>query len=228
MVRRIQKDTIIKEDDFLETPQIQSISVMSYKRWKRIFELVISASLLLLLSPLLVVISMIIKLANRQAPILFKQVRVGKNEKLFVMYKFRTMVPDADQQLCHYLDKNEIEGAMFKLKNDPRVTGFGRFLRRASLDELPQLINVLKGDMALIGPRPPLVREVASYTKKEKERLSITPGCTGLWQVSGRNELSFHEMVSLDLYYINNLSLLLDLKIIFKTIGVVFLPKGAF
>lgn len=144
------------------------------------------------------------------------------------MYKFRTMVPDADQLLGQYLDKNEIEGAMFKLKKDPRVTRLGRLLRKTSLDELPQLINVLKGEMALVGPRPPLEREVVSYSEKDKQRLSVTPGCTGLWQVSGRNELSFQEMVALDLYYINNLSWLLDLKIIMKTIGVVFLPKGAF
>jgi lipopolysaccharide/colanic/teichoic acid biosynthesis glycosyltransferase len=184
--------------------------------------------LLVVLSPLLLLICIGIKFSNWQAPIIFKQVRVGKNEATFVMYKFRTMVPDSDQLLGRYLDKNEIEGAMFKLKKDPRVTRLGRFLRKTSLDELPQLINVLKGEMALVGPRPPLEREVVSYSEKDKQRLCVTPGCTGLWQVSGRNELSFQEMVALDLYYINNLSWLLDLKIIMKTIGVVFLPKGAF
>ncbi|MDK4451460.1 sugar transferase [Enterococcus casseliflavus] len=199
-----------------------------YLRWKRTIETLFSLSLLVVLSPLLLLICIGIKFSNWQAPIIFKQVRVGKNETTFVMYKFRTMVPDADQLLGQYLDKNEIEGAMFKLKKDPRVTRLGRLLRKTSLDELPQLINVLKGEMALVGPRPPLEREVVSYSEKDKQRLSVTPGCTGLWQVSGRNELSFQEMVALDLYYINNLSWLLDLKIIMKTIGVVFLPKGAF
>ncbi|MEF7609633.1 sugar transferase [Enterococcus casseliflavus] len=199
-----------------------------YLRWKRTIETLFSLSLLVVLSPLLLLICIGIKFSNWQAPIIFKQVRVGKNETTFVMYKFRTMVPDADQLLGQYLDKNEIEGAMFKLKKDPRVTRLGRLLRKTSLDELPQLINVLKGEMALVGPRPPLEREVVSYSEKDKQRLSVTPGCTGLWQVSGRNELSFQEMVALDLYYINNLNWLLDLKIIMKTIGVVFLPKGAF
>lgn len=204
------------------------VQATSYLRWKRTIETLFSLGLLVVLSPLLLLICIGIKFSNWQAPIIFKQVRVGKNEATFVMYKFRTMVPDADQLLGQYLDKNEIEGAMFKLKKDPRVTRLGRFLRKTSLDELPQLINVLKGEMALVGPRPPLEREVVSYSEKDKQRLSVTPGCTGLWQVSGRNELSFQEMVALDLYYINNLNWLLDLKIIMKTIGVVFLPKGAF
>lgn len=204
------------------------VQATSYLRWKRTIETLFSLGLLVVLNPLLLLICIGIKFSNWQAPIIFKQVRVGKNEATFVMYKFRTMVPDADQLLGQYLDKNEIEGAMFKLKKDPRVTRLGRFLRKTSLDELPQLINVLKGEMALVGPRPPLEREVVSYSEKDKQRLSVTPGCTGLWQVSGRNELSFQEMVALDLYYINNLNWLLDLKIIMKTIGVVFLPKGAF
>ncbi|GEB28742.1 priming glycosyltransferase [Enterococcus casseliflavus] len=199
-----------------------------YIRVKRILEYSCSLVLLLVLSPTLVTLCIVIKISDWKAPIIYRQIRVGKNEKTFMMYKFRTMVPDADQLLGQYLHKNEIDGAMFKLKKDPRVTRVGRFLRKTSLDELPQLINVLKGEMALIGPRPPLEREVAIYTEKEKIRLSITPGCSGLWQVSGRSELSFQEMVLLDLYYIENMSLWLDLKIFLKTIGVVILPKGAF
>lgn len=202
--------------------------VTGYLRWKKRAETMFSFSLLVVLSPLLLLICIAIKLSDWRAPIIFKQVRVGKNETTFVMYKFRTMVPEADQLLGAYLHKNEIEGAMFKLKNDPRVTWIGRFLRKTSFDELPQLINVLKGEMALIGPRPPLEREVVSYSEEDKQRLCVMPGCTGLWQVSGRNELSFQEMVELDLYYINNLSWTLDLKIILKTIGVVFSLKGAF
>lgn len=202
--------------------------IKDYIRVKRILEYFFSLILLVALSPVLLTLFILIKFSDWKAPVIYQQVRVGKNEATFVMYKFRTMVPDADQLLGRYLDKNEIEGAMFKLKKDPRVTRLGRFLRKTSLDELPQLINVLKGEMALVGPRPPLEREVVSYSEKDKQRLCVTPGCTGLWQVSGRNELSFQEMVALDLYYINNLSWLLDLKIIMKTIGVVFLPKGAF
>ena len=202
--------------------------IKDYIRVKRILEYFFSLILLVALSPVLLILFIVIKFSDWKAPVIYKQVRVGKNETTFVMYKFRTMVPDADQLLGRYLDKNEIEGAMFKLKKDPRVTRVGRFLRKTSLDELPQLINVLKGEMALIGPRPPLEREVFSYSEQEKLRLSIAPGCSGLWQVSGRNELNFQEMVELDLYYIENMNLWLDLRIIMKTIGVVFLPKGAF
>ena len=202
--------------------------IKNYMQIKRILEYFFSLILLVVLSPVLLTLFIVIKLSDWKAPVIYRQVRVGKNETTFVMYKFRTMVPDADQLLEQYLDKNEIEGAMFKLKKDPRVTRLGRFLRKTSLDELPQLINVLKGEMALIGPRPPLEREVFSYSEQEKLRLSIAPGCSGLWQVSGRNELTFQEMVELDLYYIENMNLWLDLRIIMKTIGVVFLPKGAF
>lgn len=158
----------------------------------------------------------------------FKQKRVGEDGHLFYMYKFRTMHVDAEAQLNYYLKQNEIEGAMFKLRNDPRVTKFGRILRKTSLDELPQLWNVIKGNMALVGPRPPLPREVAEYTTHDKKRLSIIPGCTGLWQVSGRNELSFQEMVELDLQYIQQVSFKLDAKIIGKTVLVILMPKGAY
>ncbi|MDB1690110.1 sugar transferase [Enterococcus casseliflavus] len=202
--------------------------IKDYIRVKRILEYFFSLILLVTLSPVLLTLFIVIKFSDWKAPVIYKQIRVGKNETTFVMYKFRTMVPDADQLLGQYLDKNEIEGAMFKLKKDPRVTHLGRLLRKTSLDELPQLINVLKGEMALVGPRPPLEREVFSYSEQEKLRLSITPGCSGLWQVSGRNELNFQEMVELDMYYIENMNLWLDLRIIIKTIGVVFIPKGAF
>ncbi|MDA9462935.1 sugar transferase [Enterococcus mundtii] len=204
------------------------VTVNRYIYWKGMIEFLISLFLLVLLSPLLFLICISIKCCDWQAPILFKQVRVGKNEQTFLMYKFRTMYPGADKQLNDFLDKNEIEGPMFKLKNDPRITKIGRFLRKSSLDEFPQLVNVLRGEMALIGPRPPLEREVAEYSATDKKRLTITPGCTGLWQVSGRNELSFREMVTLDLYYIDNLTPWLDFKIFMKTIGTVLLPKGAF
>ncbi|SQC62358.1 Putative colanic biosynthesis UDP-glucose lipid carrier transferase [Listeria fleischmannii subsp. fleischmannii] len=144
------------------------------------------------------------------------------------MYKFRTMRTNAEAELEKYLKQNEIDGAMFKMKKDPRVTKIGRFLRKMSLDELPQIWNVLKGDMSLIGPRPPLPREVAVYSSYDKQRLLVTPGCTGLWQVSGRNALSFEEMVELDLHYIRHLSFKLDFKILCKTFIVLLFPKGAY
>ncbi|MBC2160038.1 sugar transferase [Listeria booriae] len=200
----------------------------TYLKWKKRTDAVLCIVALIVLSPLLFAIALIIKSSNWKAPIFFKQKRVGKNGISFDMYKFRTMHEDAEAQLEKYLEKNEIEGAMFKLKNDPRVTKIGRLLRKTSLDEFPQLWNVVKGDMALVGPRPPLPREVAEYTTHDKQRLVITPGCTGLWQVSGRNELSFKEMVELDLHYIQRVSFGLDFKIICKTVLVMLLPKGAY
>ncbi|MBC2285019.1 sugar transferase [Listeria booriae] len=200
----------------------------TYLKWKKRIDAVLCIVALIVLSPLLFAIALIIKCSNWKAPIFFKQKRVGKNGISFDMYKFRTMHEDAEAQLEKYLEKNEIEGAMFKLKNDPRVTKFGRLLRKTSLDEFPQLWNVVKGDMALVGPRPPLQREVAEYTTHDKQRLVITPGCTGLWQVSGRNELSFKEMVELDLRYIQRVSFGLDFKIMCKTVLVMLLPKGAY
>ncbi|MGM0883178.1 MAG: sugar transferase [Bacillota bacterium] len=183
---------------------------------------------LILLSPLFVIIAILIKLEDPKGSVLFYQTRIGKNEKPFRMYKFRSMVSNAEEKLKDLLAQNEIEGAMFKMKNDPRITKIGKFIRKTSIDELPQLINVLRGDMSLVGPRPPLVREVAEYTDYDKLRLTVKPGCTGLWQVSGRNELSFKEMVELDLKYIQNRSVGFDLKIIFKTFKVLLGAKDAF
>ncbi|MHC5251302.1 sugar transferase [Listeria kieliensis] len=199
-----------------------------YLKWKMRLGKVLSLVALLILSPLFFLIAFSIKIMDWKAPVFFKQVRVGKNGKTFYMYKFRTMRPDAEEQLGKYLSQNEISGAMFKMKKDPRVTKIGRLLRKTSLDELPQIWNVVKGDMSLIGPRPPLPREVAVYSAYDKQRLLITPGCTGLWQVSGRNELSFEEMVELDLRYIANLSWKLDFKILCKTFIVLLIPKGAY
>ena len=138
------------------------------------------------------------------------------------------MCPDAEEQLGELLDKNELKGAMFKIKEDPRITEFGKFIRRTSLDELPQLINVIKGDMSLIGPRPPLQREVAEYTQFDMQRLLVKPGCSGLWQVSGRNDVDFDEMVEFDIDYIQNRSLKLDISLIIKTIKVMLKSDGAY
>nr|WP_042121399.1 sugar transferase [Paenibacillus senegalensis] len=182
----------------------------------------------LVLMPLFLLLAVLIKLEDPKGAVLFKQVRIGKNGKPFYMYKFRSMVSNAEELLAELLEKNEIEGAMFKMKNDPRVTRIGRFMRKTSLDELPQFINVLRGDMSLVGPRPPLPREVVTYSLYEKQRLLVTPGCTGLWQVSGRNHLSFHEMVELDLKYIREQSIKQDIHILLKTFWVVISNKGAY
>jgi exopolysaccharide biosynthesis polyprenyl glycosylphosphotransferase len=183
---------------------------------------------LMLTSIIFLVVAIAIKIENPKGTVFFSQTRVGKNGKEFKMYKFRSMVSDAEEKLNDLLKFNEVTGAMFKMKNDPRVTKVGRFIRKTSIDELPQLWNVLKGDMSLVGPRPPLPREVEQYTEYDKQRLLVTPGCTGLWQISGRSNVGFKEMVELDLQYIRNRSILLDLKILFKTVFVLFGSKDAF
>ncbi|MBJ8006831.1 exopolysaccharide biosynthesis polyprenyl glycosylphosphotransferase [Bacillus cereus] len=200
----------------------------SYVFMKRLMDIVGALCGLIFLSPVFVIVSVLIKLEDPQGPVLFKQTRVGKDEKGFGMYKFRSMVTDAEEKLKDLLQHNEVSGAMFKMKDDPRVTKVGKFIRKTSIDELPQLINVLKGEMSLVGPRPPLSREVKEYTTYDKQRLKVTPGCTGLWQVSGRSNIGFEEMVELDLSYIQNRNLLLDIKIIFKTVGVLLGSKDAF
>ncbi|OXB85376.1 multidrug MFS transporter [Geobacillus uzenensis] len=180
---------------------------------KRIMDICGALAGLICLSWLFLIVALLIKLEDPKGPVFFKQVRVGKDGKEFYMYKFRSMVTNAEELLESLLPLNETTGAMFKMKNDPRVTKVGKFIRKTSIDELPQLWNVLKGDMSLVGPRPPLPREVAQYTEYDKQRLLVTPGCTGLWQVSGRNDLGFDEMVELDLKYIRERSLLYDIKI---------------
>lgn len=196
---------------------------------KRLVDICGSIFGLVLFSPFFLVIAILIKLEDF-GPIFFKQTRVGINGTHFIMFKFRSMCIDADAQKENLLGDNEITGAMFKMKNDPRVTKIGKFIRKTSLDELPQFINVLLGNMSLVGPRPPLVEEVKNYSNRDKKRLLIKPGMTGLWQVSGRNNLSFSEMVNLDLTYIQKQSFWYDFKIMVKTLGNMFLVKknGAF
>jgi len=195
---------------------------------KRIMDICGALIGLICLSWLFFIVALLIKLEDPKGPVFFKQVRVGKNGKEFYMYKFRSMVTNAEELLESLLHLNEVSGAMFKMKDDPRVTRIGKFIRKTSIDELPQLWNVLKGDMSLVGPRPPLPREVAQYTEYDKQRLLVTPGCTGLWQVSGRNDLGFHEMVELDLKYIRERSILYDLRIILKTIKIMIKPNSAY
>ncbi|WP_455675926.1 sugar transferase [Pradoshia sp.] len=195
------------------------------KRW---MDVIFSILGLLLLMPLFVIVALLIKLEDIRSPVFFKQVRVGKDGRTFDMYKFRSMINNAEGLLDSLLDQNEASGALFKMKDDPRVTKIGHFIRKTSIDELPQLWNVLKGDMSLVGPRPPLPREVESYTEYHKQRLSVVPGCTGLWQVSGRSSVGFETMVELDLYYIRNRNFFYDLKLICKTIIIIFYPNNAY
>jgi lipopolysaccharide/colanic/teichoic acid biosynthesis glycosyltransferase len=193
---------------------------------KRMLDIVMSLFGLLVLLPLFVLIILAILVENPRGKAIFRQRRIGKDGKPFYMYKFRSMVVDAEQQLDQLLCSNEVSGAMFKIKDDPRITRVGKFIRKTSLDELPQLWNVLRGHMSLVGPRPPLPREVQEYTPYEMARLSVIPGCTGLWQVSGRNSLGFAEMVEMDLQYIAWRSLRMDLRIIGKTVITILTKNG--
>ncbi|WP_430124148.1 sugar transferase [Paenibacillus chibensis] len=195
---------------------------------KRIQDVCFSLAGLILLSPLLLLIALLIKVEDPKGAVIFAQTRVGKNGKTFKMYKFRSMVSGAEAMLGKLMEQNEISGAMFKMKNDPRITRVGRFIRKTSLDELPQLMNVLKGNMSLVGPRPPLPREVADYTSYDMMRLLVVPGCTGLWQISGRNHVGFREMVELDLEYIANQSFKKDIVIMCKTVKVLFGADNAY
>ena len=198
-----------------------------YDFFKRIFDLVLAIlALLVLLLPLLL-LALIIFIDSPKASPIFIQKRVGKNGKVFNFYKFRSMVPNAENMLNELLEQNEMEGPVFKMKNDPRITRVGRFIRPSSIDELPQLINIIKGDMSFVGPRPPLVREVELYDEKAMQRLNVIPGLTGYWQIQpSRNSLDFDEWLKLDFEYIKKRSFLLDIKIILKTFLVVFGMEG--
>jgi exopolysaccharide biosynthesis polyprenyl glycosylphosphotransferase len=193
---------------------------------KRIFDVVVSALLLALLSPLLLAIALAVKLDSR-GPVFFKQRRIGQNGREFWLYKFRSMLEDAEVRRAALEHRNEMDGPAFKMADDPRVTRVGRFLRKTSLDEVPQFWNVLKGEMSVVGPRPPLPAEVKRYKRWQRRRLSVRPGITCWWQVSGRSELDFAQWMELDLRYIDNWSLWGDLEIVLRTIPAVLLGRGA-
>ena len=193
---------------------------------KRLLDLLAAAVALILLSPLLLLVAVAIRL-DSPGPIFFTQERLGMNKRRFKLLKFRSMVIDAEERRAALETLNEMDGPVFKIANDPRITRVGRFLRRTSIDELPQLINVLKGDMSLVGPRPPLASEVDRYEWLDRKRISVMPGITCLWQISGRNEVSFEEWMDLDREYIEKWSLWLDVKILLKTIPVVLMGRGA-
>jgi len=198
-----------------------------YETLKRITDVTVAALILLLFLPVIPIIILLIKL-DSGGPILFRQRRVGKRGKEFYFIKFRSMHTDAESVLSILRPLSSVDGPVFKLREDPRVTRVGRFLRRSSLDELPQLINVLKGDMSIVGPRPNLPSEVSHYLPWQKRRLEVTPGITCFWQIAGRSHIGFQEWMRLDLEYIRKRSLITDFKIMLKTIPAVIARKGAY
>jgi len=226
---------MLKPVDFTETTQgVTGPMLVLSRHWnnpaqrafKRAMDVAVSGFLLVCLSPLFVVLAVLVKLSS-PGPVFYRWRVVGKHGRPFVGYKFRSMVTNADELKKQLEHLNEMHGPVFKLSEDPRITRVGRWLRRYSLDELPQLYNVLKGDMSLVGPRPPLVTEYARFTDYQKQKLAVRPGITCLWQVTGRNHIShFDEWVRLDLQYISEWSLALDLKILLRTAGAVFGATG--
>ncbi len=195
---------------------------------KRLFDITVSAIILILLSPLFLIVALLIKYDSKGA-IFFSQNRVGKCKENFKMWKFRSMYIDAEARKAELMKQNEMQGGiLFKMKNDPRITNVGRFIRKFSIDELPQLWNVFNGDMSLVGPRPPLPIEVKQYTPYQSQRLQVTPGITCIWQVSGRSNIPFPQQVELDIEYIENQSFTNDMIILLKTIPAVLQAKGSY
>ena len=221
------------ESTISAAPQIsidREKTLRSHRRYwvlRRAQDIVFSLLALILLAPLALLISLAIVLDSPGDGAIFRQRRVGRDGKLFWLYKFRTMCPDAEEQLNELLNQNQMDGPVFKIKGDPRITRVGRFLRKTSLDELPQLLNVLQGDMSIVGPRPALPREVELYSDYQRQRLYVTPGLSCYWQIAPhRNEMSFDEWVALDMKYIQERSFWVDWKIIFLTVRAMLMKYG--
>lgn len=210
----------------LENIEENNENLKFYEICKRGIDIIGAGSGLLLLSPVIVIVACAVKFTSK-GPIFFSQKRVGKNGQLFDMYKFRSMVVNAEELKEKLAHQNEMSGPMFKMKDDPRVTKVGKFIRKTSLDELPQLWNVLKGDMSLVGPRPSLPKEVKQFEKWMYKRLTVKPGLTCYWQVSGRNNIDFEDWMKLDISYVEDRNLWIDIKLIFKTVLVLFGDKNA-
>ncbi|WP_438857160.1 sugar transferase [Enterococcus sp. AZ007] len=216
-------------NDFeLTEQQNLAASIFFGRKTKRVIDIVVSLLGLAVLAIPFGFVALLIKLEDPKGPVFFSQTRVGLNGNYFVLYKFRTMFVGAEEQLADLMEKNEIQGPMFKMKCDPRITRIGHFLRKFSIDEFPQLVNVLKGEMSIVGPRPALPHEVEQYSDYHRLRLLVKPGCTGLWQVNGRNNLHFEEMIQLDLSYLAKGSFLLDIQIMLKTFLVIITRDGAY
>ena len=222
----IELSTVAEESDSV-SKKARVKKRTAYRFFKRLFDIILSALGLIILAIPFLILSIIIFIDRPGASPIYTQVRVGKNGRAFKFYKFRSMIPNAEKKLDELLNKNEMEGPVFKMKDDPRITRVGRFIRRSSIDELPQLYNVLKGNMSLVGPRPPLMREVSQYTDEQMQRVSIKPGITCYWQIQPkRNSLSFDEWLALDMKYIEERSFFTDVKILFKTVRAVFGMEG--
>ena len=214
------------EEKLLELESESSVKFSLYEVVKRLIDIVCSFLGVLMLSPLFIIIAIIIK-STSKGPVFFSQKRIGKKGKEFDMYKFRSMVVNAEELKEKLAAQNEMSGPMFKMKNDPRVTRVGKFIRKTSIDELPQLWNVLKGDMSLVGPRPSLPKEVAQFDGWMHKRLEVKPGLTCYWQVSGRNNIDFEDWMKLDVKYVNERNFWIDIKLIFKTVWVLLGDKNA-
>jgi lipopolysaccharide/colanic/teichoic acid biosynthesis glycosyltransferase len=217
------------QTDFAATTAYGTVLVVpvSYARSKRALDLVISTIALIAMAPVLAIVALVVRVTS-PGPVIFRQTRVGRGGKHFTLYKFRTMHVYAEQVRESILHLNEISGPVFKVKNDPRVTPVGRILRKFSIDELPQLFNVLRGDMTLVGPRPPLPCEVMLYGPHEKRRLAVDQGLTCLWQIHGRHDIPFERWVELDITYIKTMSFWGDLALLVKTIPAVITAKGSY
>lgn len=211
----------------IDLENIQTNNSIFYIVSKRIIDIIGSLAGLIFLSPLFLIVAILIKLEDPKGKVFFSQERNGKYPATFKMYKFRSMVHNAEELLEKLKDQNEQTGPVFKMKEDPRITRVGKFIRKTSIDELPQLFNVLMGDMSLVGPRPPIPREVEQYTAYQMQRLGVKPGLTCLWQVGGRNSVDFDGWVELDIEYIQKRSLWLDIKLIIKTVFVLFGDRNA-
>ena len=213
----------------LEVVNMQLINIANqnrYEKIKRFFDICLSSAALVVLSPLLLVIAILIYLEDK-GPVIYSQTRIGKDGRAFKLYKFRSMCVDADEKLKDLQELNERDGPVFKIKNDPRVTKVGKFIRKTCIDELPQLVNIIKGDMSIVGPRPPLPNEVEQYNSYQKQRLLVVPGLTCYWQIQKGEETTFDELVELDLKYIKERSILLDFRLILLTFKVILSGKGA-
>ena len=216
-------EKVQKGEEYIKADQGNRI----YLLFKRAIDIFGSGFGLIILSPIFLIVAIAIKIEDSKGSILFSQKRVGQYGKEFNMYKFRSMVSNAEELKAKLMEQNEMSGPMFKMKHDPRITKVGKFIRKTSIDELPQLINILKGEMSLVGPRPSLPKEVAKFESWMLERLEVKPGLTCYWQVMGRNDIDFEDWMKLDIKYVHDRNLWLDIKLIFKTFFVLFGDESA-